>query len=228
MDGYILRDVNYEIPNTNPSVIERLSVHDVAKISDSMARHGSLHNSIKSRQLGMRLYGQAVTVYAPPGSYETVLEAAKMVKPSNVLVVAAQGYCGGFAADSVIFEILKQRGASGILVDGVITDDHVAVNSGLGVYSRGLSPKKVAGKVAGSINVPVYCGGMLITPGDYIVGDDDGTIAIPGYDIERVIELADAHLAGELYRLGLTNQGKKLYELNKSVEKCRKWLGLDD
>lgn len=225
MNGYIPRNIQYEIPTTDFEVIKRLAVHDVAKISDSMARHGSMHNGIKSRALGMRLCGPAVTVLAPAGAYETVLEAAKRVNEGNVLVVAAQGFEAGFLANKTIYDILKERGANGILVDGVVTDNHAAVESGLGVFARGLCPGKVQGGACGEIQVPVYCGGMMICPGDYIVGDDDGTGVIPKEDIERVIGLADAHLAGELYRVSLTNQGKKLYELNNSIEKCRKWLG---
>lgn len=225
MEGIIERDVEYSTQNGDPEILRRLSIHDVAKISDSMARHGSLHNSIKSRKLGMRLYGQAITVYAPPGSYDTVMEAAKMSGEGHVLVVAAQGYCGGFSADKMIYEVLIRNRASGILVDGAITDDDAAKVSNIGVFAKSISPKKIFGEAEGRINIPLYCGGMLISPGDYIVGDDDGTIVVPKEDIWRIIELADAHLAGELSRVERTNHGEKLYQMNNSVEKCRNWRG---
>ena len=65
----------------------------------------------------------------------------------------------------------------------------------------------------------------MIAPGDYVVGDDDGTVVIPEEDIWRVIELADDHLRGELERVERTNRGAKLYEMNNSIEKCRNWRG---
>lgn len=225
MEGIIERSPEYQPQSANPEIISRLSIHDVAKISDSMARHGSLHNSIKSRKLGMRLYGQAVTVYAPPGSYHTVMKAAEMARTGQVLVVAAFGCCDWFSADRMIFEVLKKNGADGVLVDGSITDDDAAKASGIGIFARAVSPKKILGAIEGKINIPLYCGGMLVSQGDYIVGDDDGTIVIPQNDIWRVIGLADEHLAGELSRVERTNQGEKLYEMNNSIEKCRNWRG---
>ena len=225
MEGIIERGKNYSMHSANEEIIKRLCIHDVAKISDSMARHGSLHNSIKPRKRGMRLYGQAVTVYAPPGAYDTVVKAAKMTGPGYVLVVAAQGFCDAFMADGLVYSILQKNGASGVLVDGAITDTKTAESCKIGIFARAVSPQKILGRVEGAINIPLYCGGMLIAPGDYVVGDDDGTVVIPEEDIWRVIELADDHLRGELERVERTNRGAKLYEMNNSIEKCRNWRG---
>ena len=73
----------------------------------------------------------------------------------------------------------------------------------------------------GAINVPVQCGGVPVNPGDIIVGDDDGVVCVPLDDADRVLKLADEHLAEELHRLKQVEEGKSVTEVFGLEEKLK-------
>lgn len=145
-----------------------------------------------------RLFGRAVTVFCEPPDFGAVLYALDLVAPGDVLVIAA----GGHAETAMIGEILggqlRRRGARGVVCDGAVRD--VATLAGwddLPVFTRWITPRGPSSAERGAVNLPVVIGGRLVTPGDIVIGDDDGLVALSPATVRARIADAEARLARE-------------------------------
>ncbi|WP_027135688.1 RraA family protein [Geminicoccus roseus] len=126
-----------------------------------------------------RLFGRAVAATCAPPDFGAVLWAVDQVQAGDVLVIAA----GGHAETAMIGEILggqlRRRGAVGLICDGAIRDvGTLAAWADFPVFSRHVTPRGPSSAERGSVNAPVVVGGCLVHPGDLIIGDDDGLIAL--------------------------------------------------
>ena len=145
-----------------------------------------------------RLFGRAVTVACEPPDFGAVPLAIDRIGADEVLVIAA----GGHAETAMIGEILgghlRRRGAVGLVCDGAIRDvGTLAAWTDFPVFTRHVTPRGPASAERGTINGPVVVGGQLVRPGDLLLGDDDGLVAL-GPDIVRSrIDDALAKLARE-------------------------------
>jgi 4-hydroxy-4-methyl-2-oxoglutarate aldolase len=145
-----------------------------------------------------RLFGRAVTTQCEPPDFGAVLHALDLIKPGDVLVIAA----GGHAETAMIGEILgghlrRLRGA-GLICDGAIRDvAELAGWSDLSVFARHVTPRGPAGIERGTVNAPVTFGGRRIAPGDLILGDDDGLASLTPADVREHIAAAESKLALE-------------------------------
>lgn len=212
-----------EIPHVSSELLERFKEHEVAKISDGFAKYGTLRPEIKPLQEGMHMHGQAVTVKCAPGDFSALEKAAEVIQPGNVVVVDA-GEQDSFAfAGEYIICLLKAKGAGGLVVDGAIRDKTAMIESGVPVYARSVNAARYCHEDAVEINVPINCGGLVVYPGDIIVGDDDGVIAVPSYDAERALALADKKVAGEERLQGIIDGGARFTDLAKCDDKIAVW-----
>jgi regulator of RNase E activity RraA len=145
-----------------------------------------------------RLFGRAVTALCEPPDFGAVLHALAAIQPGDVLVIAA----GGDAHHAMIGEILcghlRRIGAAGMVCDGAVRD--VATLAGwadLPVFARHVTPRGPVGTARGAVQVPVMVGGVQVRPGDLIIGDDDGLVALSPAAMRDGIAGAEAKLALE-------------------------------
>jgi 4-hydroxy-4-methyl-2-oxoglutarate aldolase len=144
------------------------------------------------------LVGRAVTALCEPPDFGAVLRALDLVKPGDVLVIAA----GGFRDAAMIGEILgghlRRKRAVGVVCDGAVRD--VATLAGwsdFSVFSRSITPRGPTGVAGGAVNVPVVIGGAQVAPGDLILGDDDGLAVLTPEEARARLGAAQAKLAKE-------------------------------
>jgi regulator of RNase E activity RraA len=84
----------------------------------------------------------------------------------------------------------KVGGVAGVIVDGAVRDVEEIEEMQLPVFSRGISPSTAVGRLGPvATNVTVDCAGVLVSPGDIIVGDADGVVAVPRDKAKEVLEL---------------------------------------
>jgi regulator of RNase E activity RraA len=106
--------------------------------------------------------------------------AIDLAQPGDVIVVNAHGdvtraILGGFVAMHMV-----HRGVRGLVVDGAVRDITEFQELGLPVMARGITPR--SGTTAGGwgeVNVPIACGGVVVHPGDAIIGDHEGIAVVP-------------------------------------------------
>lgn len=145
-----------------------------------------------------RLFGHAVTVFCEPPDFGAVLYALDLIRPGDVLVIAAAGHAETAMIGDILGGHLRRLSAAGLICDGAIRDvGTLAGFDDFSVYCRSVTPRGPASYDRGTVNGPVVFGGRLISPGDLILGDDDGLVALTPATIRDRIADAEVKLARE-------------------------------
>jgi RraA family protein len=162
------------------AMIEAFGSCSVANISDNLDRAvGAV--GIRPFSKRTRLVGRALTVRTAVGDNLFIHKALDEVFPGAVIVVDGGGFEGRALIGEIMAAVAKSRGASGFVIDGAIRDVEQISAGDFPVFARSsihLGPYKNG---PGAINIAVSVGGMMINPGDIVVGDGDGIVAFsPG------------------------------------------------
>lgn len=169
----------------------------VSTVSDSMQRLTAGGSAVRPMHLGARMSGPALTVRTRPGDNLMVHLALDLAQPGDVVVVDA----GGDLTNAIIGELMvlhaTQRGIAGIVIHGAIRDSAEIATQDLPVYAAGVTHRGPYKDGPGEINVPIAIDGMTIEPGDLVVGDADGILAVPHDHAEAVLDAARRKLAAE-------------------------------
>jgi 4-hydroxy-4-methyl-2-oxoglutarate aldolase len=141
--------------------------------------------------------GRAVTAWNPPGNNTSMGYAMEMSKPGDVLVVSTPtegaGQFGGLS-----HEWAKLVGIAGIVVDGSVRDIAEQRALGISMWARSINPRVTLHYSPGYVNAPVRVAGVMVTPGDLIVADDDGVLVIPEEDLDWVLARTKARYDKEI------------------------------
>jgi len=160
-----------------------------------------------------RLFGRAVTALCAPPDFGAVLRAIDLVKKGDVLVIAAQGNGQHAMIGEILGGHLRRRGAAGLICDGSIRDvAELASWKDLSCYSRFITPRGPTGAALGEVNTTVIVGGLGVSPGDLIVGDDDGLAALSSLMARSLIVDAEAKMALEVEWQNKLASGKNIAE----------------
>lgn len=145
-----------------------------------------------------RLFARAVTALCAPPDFTAVRQAVDLVGPGEVLVIAAGGHADTAMIGDILAGHLRRRGGAGIVCDGAVRD--VATLAGwadFSVFTRAITPRGPLAAGTGAVNLPVAIGGCLVSPGDLIIGDDDGLVALNPSLVRDRIAGAERKLALE-------------------------------
>jgi len=193
------------------ALAEKTSVASVSDAMEPKAHQVIIPGLIAVRQ-DKRLFGQAVTVRSLPArkdciahtqkafadkvpSGDPMMYAIKLCGAGKVLVVDASGYSDVAIGGDIKFAILDTFGGEGLVTDGAIRDQReFREEFDFATYCKGFTPLVGTGRVlyAHDVNADINCGGTLVRPDDYILGDDDGVIVIPEAQVERTLNAAVA------------------------------------
>jgi 4-hydroxy-4-methyl-2-oxoglutarate aldolase len=161
-----------------------------------------------------RLFGRAGTVLCEPPDFGAVLHALEQVGPGDVLVIAANGVREFAMIGEILSGFLRARGGAGVVCDGAVRDvATLASFSDFPVFARHITPRGPTGAERGAVNVPVVIGGARVAPGDLILGDDDGVVALTAQDQRERIGAARARLVKEAEWTAALERGKPVAEV---------------
>ncbi len=122
-----------------------------------------------------RLFGRAVTALCEPPDFGPVMHALDLMAKGDVLVISAGGDGETAMIGGILGGLLRDKGCAGLICDGAIRDvAELAAFDDFSVYSRSITPRGPVSFERGSVNTSVQFGGQEISPGDLILGDDDG------------------------------------------------------
>lgn len=177
-------------------------------LSDNMSRLQGAAAAIRPMHGGgAKLAGPAFTVRVPAGDNLMVHKAIDIAEPGEVIVVDA----GGDLTNAIIGEIMlthaQKRGVAGFVIDGAIRDSDAIAKSAFPVFARGVTHRGPYKDGPGEINVTVVIGGQAIAPGDIVIGDADGVLAVPRGEAAAVAALARVQLEREARTLAAIADG---------------------
>lgn len=160
-------------------------------LSDNMSRLQGAAAAIRPMHGGgAKLAGPAFTVRVPAGDNLMVHKAIDLAAPGDVIVVDAAGVLEQAIIGDIMTSHAARRGVAGFVIDGAIRDAAEIAARPFPVYARGATHRGPYKNGPGEINVPVSIGGMVVRPGDIVVGDADGVVAVPQADAEAVLAAA--------------------------------------
>jgi len=172
---------------------------DSATLHEAAGKIGALPSGIKPIAHGMHLEGPAFTVSSPPANNLWLHKAIAVASAGDVLVVEVGGHYEAGYWGEIMTVAAQARGVVGLVIDGCVRDVEQIVALGFPVCARGLCIRGT-GKATtppGSLNEAIRIGDVTIAPGDLIVGDGDGVVAIPSGRVEEVLEKSRQRLDNE-------------------------------
>lgn len=190
--------INPRADGPSPDVVAAFQGLPAAAIGDAMSRNiGTVGLRQYHARLDTVLCGPAVTVRVRPGDNLMIHKALMMVQPGDVLVIdgggdVSQALVGGLMRTTCIVKKL-----AGLVIDGAVRDLTEWAEDGMPIFARGHTHRGPSKDGPGEINVPVSVAGLVVLPGDLVVGDADGVIAIPAAEAAEVLVKTRAHLEKE-------------------------------
>jgi regulator of RNase E activity RraA len=143
---------------------------------------------------GHKICAPACTVKVFPGDNLMVHKSLDVIEPGDVILVNA----GGSATNAVLGDLIstkaRHRGAAGFVIDGLVRDLPTIQQLGdFPVFARGTTPIGPLHRGPGEINFPICCGGVVVNPGDIIVGDAMGVVVVPQGIAGELLERLKSH-----------------------------------
>ena len=196
-------------------IIEGFKVAPTSIISDNLARlPGAV--GLKPYHRGGKLVGTAFTVRTRPGDNLAIHRALELVGPGDVIVVDG----GGDETRALVGEIMKNiaqwRKAEGYVIDGAIRDVAAFAGDDFPCYARAVIHRGPYKNGPGEINVPVSIGGTVISPGDIVVGDEDGVVSFPAAGAAALLEAVRVQIKREDDTLKAIREGRYQGSYGKS------------
>lgn len=180
-----------------------VSVPNVSDALDRLGLSGSTQGILPIYPCA-KIAGPAATLkYVPFGKAEesTVLGTLKAIVHAgagSVLVVDASDNPSVNSLGGVAGATAKHNCLAGVVTDGLVRDVDEYKIYGLPVYARGVSQQSVRGRSScAGYGIPVKLSGVPVSPGDFILADENGTIVIPKSHIAEVLEFAQKVKATE-------------------------------
>jgi RraA family protein len=191
----------------DPEVIEGFRTAATAVISDNLER---LPGAVGLRPFhrGGSMVGTALTVRTRAGDNLAIHQALELVGPGDVLVVDGGGDTSRALIGEIMAAIASSRGAAGMVIDGAVRDAAAIGRGDFPCFARAaihLGPYKNG---PGEINVPVTIGGMVVEPGDVVVGDYDGVVAFPQAAAQGLLKAVRAQQGREAEMLRSIREGR--------------------
>ncbi len=135
------------------------------------------------------------TVKTFPGDNLMVHKSLDVLEPGDVVVVDAGGSDSNAVLGDLICTKARHRGCAGFVIDGLVRDLPSICELDLPVFARGTTPIGPLHRGPGEINYPICCGGVVVNPGDIVVGDAMGVVIVPQGIAADLLDRLNAHAA---------------------------------
>lgn len=194
-------------------VASRFFEFDPATLYESAGQRGMVDPSISPAWSGAKVCGQAMTAKGAPGDNLVLHHAVAMAPPGSVIVADIGSYLGAGAWGEILTVAAQARNIAGLVVNGAVRDIEAIAQRKFPVFSRGLAIGACTKEKPGELNIPLVFGGVVIQPGDVILGDSDGLVVIPREKADDVYRAACARHEREKQIMAELGRGKTTIEI---------------
>jgi 4-hydroxy-4-methyl-2-oxoglutarate aldolase len=205
------------IPRLDPVLVERARRINVADLHEGLGpvigRQCLMQPQMRALFPVARVCGQAITSFNFPGDNLMLHAAFRVAEPGDVLVLTNGGSPQGALWGEIASYYSRIRKLGGAVIDGAIRDTVQIIEMGFPVFASHVSVSYPGKRGPGAVNVPVVMAGVTVNPGDLIVGDADGVMAIPPSRVETAVRNAEARMAKEAEIKRKLDEGQTLYDV---------------
>lgn len=172
--------------------LERFRGVPTSWVSDVLGRAvGTIGLAAYHADPALMMVGRALTVRVRPGDNLMIHKALQLARKDDVIVVdggadIAQALIGGNIQITALYKEL-----AGFVIDGAIRDVVDWANGTMPIWARAHTHRGPSKDGPGEINVPIACGGLVVNPGDLVIGDADGVMAVPSAGLEALWPLVE-------------------------------------
>jgi 4-hydroxy-4-methyl-2-oxoglutarate aldolase len=209
------------IPRPDAQAVKLLGELGVATIHEAQGRTGAMTPYMRPIYPSARVSGPAVTVSCHPGDNLMIHASIEVCKPGDVLVVVTTSESTDGMFGDLLGTSCQAHGVAGLIIDAGVRDTAELTEMKFPVWAKAISPQGTVKASPGSVNVPVVCAGMLVNPGDVIVGDADGIVVVPRAAAAEVAKAGEQRIAKEAKtreRLAKGEVGLDIYGLRAKLK----------
>jgi len=170
-----------------PTTYATLAGVPTGNLVDVMGRTGALDPAIKPLVPRASFVGPALPVRCRPADSLAALVALDHLKPGDVLAISTDGHRGAAVIGDHYAEMVRRRGAVAIVTDGMARDAADLRHVGLPAFGAGVTPNSSFKSGPGSVGLAISLGGVVVEPGDILVGDEDGVVVVPVARLAAVV-----------------------------------------
>jgi len=169
---------------------QRLLAFKTALLSDAMGKRGAMDHDMHCLSANCRMAGPAVTLRVHTADILMVGIALSQCPAGRVLVIDGQGELNTALWGELSTMAARLRGLQGVVINGAVRDHANIRRDRFPVFARAVVPNAGGAEYAGEMGIPIQCGGLVVNPGDWVVGDEDGVVVIPADGLAPVMKTA--------------------------------------
>ncbi|HTC33529.1 MAG TPA: 4-carboxy-4-hydroxy-2-oxoadipate aldolase/oxaloacetate decarboxylase [Bryobacteraceae bacterium] len=185
------------IPRPDVQAVKVLGELGAATVHEAQGRTGVMLPYMRPTYPAARVSGPAVTVLCHPGDNLMIHASVEVCQPGDVLVVVTTSESNDGMFGDLLGTSCQAHGVVGLVIDAGVRDTAELTAMKFPVWAKAISPQGTVKASPGSVNVPVVCAGVVVNPGDVIVGDADGVVVVPRAAAAEVAKAAQQRVAKE-------------------------------
>lgn len=176
-------------------------------VSDCLNRYYAIGGDMRPIYENIRMVGFALTIQSMSGNNMMSHYALTFAEPGDILMIDAGGNLAHSVWGGIQAQCAQQRGVAGLVLDGAVRDVQEMRDMKFPVYCKGVTPAGPHKGWGDNVNLPIQCGGVPVSPGDLVIGDDDGVAVVPKDMIPTVYKEALKRLELEKVWVDKMNNG---------------------
>ena len=177
-----LLKIKRNFPRPDADLVAKLTGVATGYVVDCLDGSGAMGHQIKPiGQTPNAFCGVAVTCDTGPADNLAVFAALDIAQAGDVVVIATGDHRSAAVIGDMVMGMAKNRGVVAVVTDGMVRDIPGLEGVGLPCFAAGVTPNSPARNGPGTAGLPVIAGGVSVSAGDVVVGDQDGVVVVPGH-----------------------------------------------